>query len=134
MKTWRELLFPDPPRSLPAARGWNIVFRTAHLAVAGILLGGHVFGIPKDSLVLWLQLTLATGAPLLFLEVYPTWRWCCEGRGLMVLAKLGLLCLIPWLWDLRVAILVVVVILASVGSHMSKRYRYLTFFKGTAHP
>jgi hypothetical protein len=37
-------------------------------------------------------------------------------------------CLIPWLWDYHVAILVVVIIIASVGSHMPGRQGERTLF------
>jgi hypothetical protein len=35
-----------------------------------------------------------------------------------------LLCLIPWLWQYRVPILVAVIVIASVGSHMPRRFRH----------
>ena len=46
--------------------------------------------------------------------------------------KLALLVLIPWLWEYRVAILAVVIVLASVGSHMPARFRYYSWLEG--HP
>lgn len=42
----------------------------------------------------------------------------------MTLAKLALLCLVPLAWEYRVPILLLVVVIASVGSHMSGRFRY----------
>lgn len=40
------------------------------------------------------------------------------------MAKLTLMLLVPVLWKWRLPILLLVVILASVGSHMPARYRY----------
>jgi hypothetical protein len=120
----RSLLFPEPVRTLPHARAWNIAWRTAHLAATGVLLGGHAFDVHPNRLRLCLYLSIATGLVLVFLEAYPSCRWFYQGRGLLVLLKLLLLCLIPWLWDYRLVILLVVVVIASVGSHMPARFRY----------
>ena len=127
MNGWQRLLFPDPPRTLPGARAWNIAFRTAHIGVIGVLFGGHVFEIPQPQLLVWLLLSIATGAALIAIEAFPHARWCWEGRGVLTLAKLALLCLVPGLWGYRVAILTVVIVLGSVGSHMPRRFRYYSF-------
>jgi hypothetical protein len=120
----RRILLPDPPRKLPYARAWNIFARTAHIAVTGILFGGHVFQIPADQLRIWLYATILTGAALLFLEGFSHGRWVYEGRGVAVMLKLLLLCLIPLFWEHRVFLLALVVVIASVGSHMPARFRY----------
>jgi len=106
---------------------WNIAFRTAHIAAAGIILGGHAFNVPSDRLLLSLWLTIGTGAGLGALEAGPRLVWFHQGRGLMTLAKLGLLSAVPFLWghwSLRMAVLLAVVAIGSVGSHMPARFRY----------
>jgi hypothetical protein len=127
VKNLRNLLFPDPPRVFPHARAWNIAARTAHIIVTGALFGGHVFNVDEQRLLIWLYLSIATGICLIALEAYPTCRWCYQGRGIMVFAKLLLLCAIPWLWEYRVGILLAVIAIASVGSHMPARFRYYSF-------
>lgn len=119
-------LFPDPVRTVPHARGWNIAFRTAHLMTTGVLLGGHFFDVSEDQLRSWLYGSIVTGLGLVILEAYPSCRWFYQGRGLMILAKLLLLCMIPFWWSLRVPILFVIVVIASVGSHMPSRLRYFS--------
>ena len=109
------------------ARTINIVVRTMHIAAMGVLLGGHAFDVPRERLLLSLWLTIGTGVALGAIEAGPRLLWFHQGRGLMTLAKLGLLCAVPLLWDhwhLRLAILLVVVALASIGSHMPARFRY----------
>lgn len=123
-RSLRQLLFPQPLRALPHARTWNIAWRTAHLAATGTLLGGHVFDVPEGRLRTVLGLAIATGTGLLAVEAYPSARWLYQGRGLLVLLKLALLCLVPWYWPWRVPILLLVLVLASVGSHMPRRFRY----------
>ena len=113
-----------PKRALPHARSWNIALRTAHIGVCGVVLGGHVFDVQRERILIWLYLAIVTGAVLTFIEAYPKFLWFCQGRGVCVLGKVALLCLIPWLWDYRVGILAAVVVIASVGSHMPARYRY----------
>ena len=117
----------EPFRKLKPGRVLNIVFRTAHIAVTAALFGGHVFDIARDQLNGWLYATILTGAALIAIEAYPRWWWFCQGRGVAAIVKMLLLCLIPWLWEYRVAILVIVIVIASVGSHMPARFRYYSF-------
>ncbi len=109
---------------MPSARFWNIALRTAHLAAMGVLLGGHAFDVPPFRLFAALWWTVGTGIALGAVETGGSPVWFHQGRGLMTLAKLSLVASVPWLWDYRVPILMVVVILAGVGSHMPARFRY----------
>lgn len=106
------------------ARALNIALRTAHIAAMGILLGGHAFAVRESRLLLSLWLTIGTGAALGVLEAGGRFTWFHQGRGLMTLAKLALLCTVLFLWDYRLWILLAVVVIASIGSHMPARFRY----------
>jgi hypothetical protein len=103
---------------------WNIAMRTAHIAAMGVLLGGHAFDVERSRLLPALGATIVTGVALAALEAGPRWLWFHQGRGLLTMAKVLLLCVIPFCWDYRFAILLVVVALGSIGSHMPARYRY----------
>ncbi len=124
----RDLLLPLPPRRLPHARAWNVAFRTAHLAAIGTLLGGHVFGVPHDQLIVWLWVSIGTGAALMAIESFATLDWLMQVSGLLVLFKLLLLLLIPFAWDARVPILYTVVAIAGIGSHMPGKYRHYSVY------
>jgi len=126
----REPCRRQSPRLAPSARACNIGLRTVHIGVTGILFGGHVFAVPERQLQVWLALAILTGAGLVVLEAYPSLRWLYQGRGICVLLKLLLLGSIPWLWPWRSAILALVVVIASVGSHMPSRYRYFSCVHG----
>jgi hypothetical protein len=89
-----------------------------------------VFNMPAESLYPWLYATILTGAALTFVEAFPHGRWLYQGRGVFVLVKLLLLLLIPWLWEYRVAMLMAVIGIASVGSHMPARFRYYSVLHG----
>ena len=64
------------------------------------------------------------------LESDPNLHFLVEGGGVLMLLKLALLCALPFAWSYRVPILVVVVVLASVGSHMSARFRHFSLLYG----
>lgn len=106
------------------ARTLNIVLRTAHLAAMGVLIGGHAFEVASSRLILSLWLTIGTGVGLSLVEAWPGLLWFHQVRGLMTLAKLLLLGTVPWLWGYRLAVLLAVVGLGSVGSHMPAALRY----------
>jgi hypothetical protein len=111
----RSLLLPEPRRRPRHARAWNVGSRTVHLAATGTLLGGHVFGVAADPLLPWLWLAVASGAVMLAVELYTSCDW---------LAKIGLLCVVPFAWSVRVPILFAVVAIAGVASHMPGKYRH----------
>lgn len=126
----RAILLPEPRRRLPHARAWNVGARTVHLAATGTLLGGHVFGAPADALVPWLWAAIASGAVMFAVELYTSFDWLTQVGGLAVLAKLVLLCAIPFAWQARVPILFAVVVIAGVGAHMPGKYRHYSLLYG----
>jgi len=110
-----------------SARFWNIAFRTAHIAAMGVLLGGHAFDVSRERLLPALWATIGTGVILVGLEAGGRLFWFHQGRGIITLVKLGLLCAVPLLWpywSARLAVLMAVVVLASVGAHAPARLRY----------
>lgn len=125
----REQPSKDSSHAVPLTRLSNIAMRTAHLGVAGILVGGHVFEIEPNRLLPWIYMTIITGMVLMMIEAYPSWRYWCEGRGALVVVKILLLCSILWLWDARVPILITVVVIGSVGSHMPRKFRHYSLIE-----
>ncbi len=124
----RGVLLPDPPRRVPGHRPLSIALRTAHLITFGTLLGGHVFDVDPSRLLPLLYATILTGAALMALELASTCAWLFMGKGIAVLVKLLLLLMIPLVWEHRVWVLLVVVVVASVGSHMPSRFRCYSVF------
>ena len=105
-------------------RALNILLRTAHIGAMGVLLGGHAFDISPQRLLVALWLTIGTGAALAAVESGARPLWLHQGRGLMTMLKLLLLCAVPAFWEQRLVILLAVIVIASVGSHMPARFRY----------
>ena len=123
-RTLFSILFPVTPRPVPGERGINIAMRTAHLMTSGILVGGHTFDVPAHQLILFLYLTIASGAGLILFELYSSCRWIYLGKGVMVSLKIALVIAAGVWWEHRVMFLLLVVLVGSVGSHMPARFRY----------
>jgi len=123
---WLDRLFlpPAEPPSLPCSRFCKIALRTVHLMAISVLVGGHAFGAPKHALLPWLYAAIVTGAGMIFFEAYPSMGFIFQGWGLMLFVKLALLCCIPFVWNARFPILLVVVAIASIASHMSGKLRH----------
>jgi hypothetical protein len=89
------------------------------------------FDVPAARLHGMLAFTIVTGALLIVLEAFSVrLRWLVQGRGLLVLGKLTMLVAIPFAWSSRLALLMGVIVLASVGSHMPARFRYYSVVDG----
>jgi hypothetical protein len=123
-RTLFSIMFPVTPRHVPGDRGINIALRTAHLMTSGILVGGHAFDVPAHQLILFLYLTIVSGASLILLELYSSCRWIYLGKGVMVGLKIALVIAAGVWWEHRVLFLLLVVLVGSVGSHMPARFRY----------
>lgn len=98
----------------------------------GVLLGGHTFGVPAHRLILFLYLTIASGAGMILLELYSSCRWIYLGKGVAVCLKIALVMAAGVWWEQRVMFLLLVVLIGSVGSHMPARFRYYSFVHGRA--
>ena len=119
-----HVLFPAQERQFPGLRWIRITLRTAHIVSFTAVVGGHIFGAAAADVLPWLIATIATGAGIMALYLFQSFRWLCELRGAAILFKLLLLCVIPFWWEARVPILVAIVVISSYVSHMPGRYRY----------
>jgi hypothetical protein len=120
--TWASML------GLTALRVYKLLARTVHLVAIAGLVGGHMFGAPLASLRLLLYLSIITGLAMCALEAYPNRRFFYEGWALLLWLKLVLLTSILVFWNARRPLLIVVVVIASVGSHMPRALRHWTPF------
>jgi hypothetical protein len=118
------------PRPLPGARGIRTTLRTAHVIAFSALYGGHVYGLAGERLAPALAASVATGGALMVFEVYRAPRWLIQMRGAATLGKLALLASILLLWDWRLPLLTLVVVIGVVTSHMPGRYRYYSLLHG----
>jgi len=120
-----------PP--IPYARAWSIAFRTVHIVAISILVGGHAFGASADQLRPLLYGAIVSGAGMATIETYPSLQILHQGWGLLLLLKLALLCVVPFVWSYRLPILIAVMIIGSVGSHMPRKFRHYSLVYGAEH-
>lgn len=120
----KAFFFPEPPRRVPGHRLLGVLLRTTHLLMVGTLLGGHTFDVDPERLAPFLAGAIVTGGAMIALELVCTCAWLAMGKGVAALLKLGLLLLVPFFWEQRVALLVAATIVAGIGSHMSARFRH----------
>lgn len=116
--------------TIPAERPIRTALRALHIAAASVLVGGHFFEIPAERLAGPLLATVGTGILFVLFESLAVPGWLLEGRGLVTLAKIALLLLVPILWEARLAILFAVIALGVVGAHMPSKYRYYSVRTG----
>jgi hypothetical protein len=120
------------PRRVPGIRALRTGLRTAHIIAFGALYGGHVYGVGAERLLPALYATLASGGAFLALEVYRAPVWLVQVRGVATFVKLLLVMSVALLWDLRIAILTLAIVIGAVTSHMPSRFRYHSWLHGGA--
>jgi len=121
---------PTSKRTIPHARVCSITFRTMHILAISILVGGHAFNAPAEQLRPLLYVAIISGIGMAVIEAYPSFQSLLQGWGLLTLSKLAVLCIIPFAWKYRFPILIVVLIIGSIGSHMTKKLRHYSLLYG----
>lgn len=117
-------LNPHLLRTLPGEGTIRITLRTAHLAAMGVLVGGHVYGVDAEWLLPARAATVATGAAFVALELYGSFAWLGQARGVLTLVKIARVGAVPWLWEQRVWLLLAALVLGSAVSHLPSSFRY----------
>lgn len=102
----------------------NVGCRTLHLVGVSALFGGVLWGVPPERLGPALWVTVASGVGLLVVEALTGAVWLWEGRGLMVLVKLGILLIVPFAGTYAVGLLSLAMVVAAAGSHLPAGVRH----------
>jgi len=105
-------------------RALNIALRTLHIGAMAIVVGGYAFDVAPGRLRLSVWLTVGTGLALVAMEAGPRLTWLHEVRGVMTVAKVALLGVMPLVSEHSLPILLAVVAIGSVASHMPRRFRH----------
>ena len=119
-------------RAIEGERALAIAIRTTHIGAMAILVGGHHVAAADPSLHLWKILTAATGLALLLSEASRSRHWFYQVRGVVALAHVGALALIPISIlagrpALAGPVLVAALVIGSIGSHLPKTIRKWSF-------
>jgi hypothetical protein len=121
---------PSVPKRSAWARALDILLRTGHIGVAGILLGGAVFEASLPAVHSYAWLVVATGLGLVGTELHHSLRWPHEGRGLLALGHMLPAALLH-LWPARcVELLWLAMVVGAIGSHMPRAWRHWSLVYG----
>ncbi len=112
------------------SRALDILLRTVHIGVIGVLLGGAVFQAPLPDLHRIAHWVVLTGLGLVATELHHSLRWPHEGRGLLALSHMLPLALLH-LWPAHcVEMLWLAVVIGAIGSHMPRHLRHWSLVYG----
>jgi len=102
--------------------GWlqalDLLIRTWHIGVTGVLFGGSVCYVPFERLLAWHHMAIASGGALAFSRVVQSRHWPYQVRGLMALVHVGLLAILPFHKELMVPVLSTVLVLGVFAANM----------------
>ncbi len=121
-------IFPQVPRDFPGRRGLKIVLRSLHVLPVAVLAGGSILGVETELLRVWLFGALASGLLIFLLDLHESGAFLLQVRGIVVLAKIGLLAALPWLGTGRPWLLGTLVLVSVLSSHAPSRVRYFMIF------
>jgi hypothetical protein len=112
------------PPPLRASRAVRTTLRTAHMIAFAAYYGGHVFSVGPERLLPALVAVIATGGAFMSFEIWRAPVWLVQIRGLAGYAKIALLISVAAYWEYRVAILTLIVVIATLISHAPGHIRY----------
>lgn len=123
-------LLPPAPRSFPGQRWLNIGLRGLHLVGVAGVAGGFLFGLPRESWIVYWHLAGITGVLMSLIYLWIDCDWITQLKGQVVVFKVLLL----WLgmaWPLAQApIFVVVILLSAFFAHAPARVRSWAWGRG----
>lgn len=109
-------------QELSAKRFWlqrlsKTSLRALHiLGIVGVG-GGILLDVDKTLWLNYWYLAMTTGSILMLWEMVRDWRWIIQLKGVLTLAKLGLLCLFVPLASYKPELLILVLFLSVIVSH-----------------
>jgi hypothetical protein len=98
---------------------------------SGVLCGATLLGAEGPQRHAWLLAALLSGLFLVALDLHESGAFLLQIRGLVVLAKIGLLAALPWFSPLGAGwALAVVTVVSVLSSHTSSKIRYYVVLGG----
>ncbi len=122
------IIFPSQPRDFPGLRWLNITLRSVHLVGMAGMAGGYLYQGSTVTLLPFWELTFYSGLVMVGLAIWANGRWLLQLRGWVILFKLLLLWVLPWLdgvmsngsaWGF-----VLIILLSSLIAHAPGKVRY----------
>jgi hypothetical protein len=130
-----RLLLPAEPRDFPFRRALRGALRALHILAGGMLLGGHFFGVDAALVLPWAWATALFGAALFATDLHASAAVLFELRGVVILAKIVAMLLVPVFWNARVELIGAILLAGALSSHLSGKWRHrLLFGRGRVTP
>jgi hypothetical protein len=108
--------------------GWfkvlDMFLRSCHIGASSVLFGGLIWMVPFGKLLMWHNLSIATGSALIIFNILKCRHWPYQGRGLMAALHIALLWLVHVQTEWMMPVLMAVVTIGVVGSHMPAFLRH----------
>lgn len=120
----QQKLFPENPRDFPGRRMSRSILRTIHILGGGVLIGAYLFGQPQAVIGIWFMTATLSGFLLFLTDLHASMAILFEWRGASIMAKIGLLLLLPIFPGYEIALLVTILTIGSLSSHLSRNFRH----------
>jgi hypothetical protein len=102
--------------------GWvqavDLVLRTWHIGVTGILFGGFVFAVSFERLLAWHNMAIASGGALVISRVCQSRHWPYQVRGIIAMVHVGLLWIVHIHPEYSIPVLTGVMILGVFSANL----------------
>lgn len=112
----------------PGKRWLKISLRALHVMALCGFCGGILFDVPKESWLIYWQLTLFSGLSLLLLDALSNFLWFVQVRGLVIMSKLVLLIGVFQFPELAKVILLIILLMSAVIAHAPSDIRYYSLY------
>lgn len=120
----KQKLFPENPRDFPGRRMLRSILRTVHILGGGVLIGAYLFEQTPDVIKTWFMIATWSGFLLFMTDLHASLAIFFEWRGASIIAKIGLLVLLPIFPGFEIAILIAILTIGSLSSHLSRNFRH----------
>lgn len=108
---------PPPPRSFRGQRWLNIGLRGLHLVGVAGVAGGFLYGLPRETWILYWHLAGVTGVLMSLIYLWIDLDWITQLKGQVIVFKVVLLWLGLLYPPAQGPIFVVVILLSAFFAH-----------------
>lgn len=120
------------PRTFPGQRWANILLRSLHLVGVAGVGAGFLQGAPENQWLAFWYLAVGSGVALMLLYVWSSITWLFQAKGLVIVAKLGLLGLAGLYPAWGAELFVAIIVFSSVIAHAPGAVRGYGWRPGSA--
>jgi len=100
------------------------ILRTVHILGGGVLIGAYLFGQSPEVIKVWFITAAVSGLLLFLTDLHASLAILFEWRGASIMAKIGLLLLLPVFPGYEITILITILTIGSLSSHLSRNFRH----------